>query len=50
MTRVLMTGGTGCIGAATAYALAERGVDQIVIASRSGSDTILRLCFGETLA
>lgn len=49
MKRVLITGGTGCIGAATAYTLAQRGVEQILIASRSGDPGTLRLWFGEEL-
>lgn len=46
MKRVLITGGTGCIGAATAYCLAERGAEQIVIVSRSGTTDRLKLWFG----
>lgn len=49
MTRVLVTGGTGCIGAATTYALTSRGVDEIVVASRTGSAGTLRLWFGDEL-
>ena len=49
MKSVLITGGTGCIGAAAARVLADRGVDEIAIASRSGSPGTLRLWFGEKL-
>ncbi len=49
MTRVLLTGGTGCIGAATAHALASSGVEEIIVASRSASEGLLRLWFGDKL-
>ena len=49
MTRLLITGGAGCIGAATCYACARRGVDEILIASRSGRTDRLHLWFGERL-
>ena len=49
MNRVLMTGGTGCIGAATAYVLASRGVDEILIATSSAKPGSLGLWFGEAI-
>ena len=49
MKRVLVTGGTGCIGAATVHNLAARGVDEIVVTSRSGTLDTLRQWFGEEL-
>ncbi len=49
MTRVLITGGTGCIGAAAAWSLGGRKADEIVIASRSGNPARLQLWFGEDL-
>jgi nucleoside-diphosphate-sugar epimerase len=47
MKRVLITGGTGCIGAAAAYSLTQQGADEIVIVSRSGDPSRLRLWFGD---
>ena len=49
MTKVLMTGGTGCIGAITAANLLARGVDEVVAVSRSSDARILRLWLGEAL-
>ena len=46
---VLVTGGTGCIGAATVHALVQLGAERVVVASRSASPGLLRLWFGETL-
>lgn len=52
MARILITGGTGCIGAVTVYKLlTEYGeqVDEILIASRSNNIEQLEIWFGETL-
>ncbi len=49
MSRVLITGGTGCIGAAACYACAERGAGEIFVASRSGRTDRLHLWFGDRL-
>ncbi len=46
MSRILITGGTGCIGAATAWQLAQQDAGDILIASRSGDTARLRLWFG----
>lgn len=46
MNRVLITGGAGCIGAAASYVCARRGVDEIVVLSRSGRGDRLHLWFG----
>lgn len=45
-----MTGGTGCIGSATAYRLLRSNeVERIVIASRSDNARVLKLWLGEAL-
>lgn len=49
MNKVLLTGGTGCIGAATTHALLSRNVDEVVIATRSASHGMLSLWFPERL-
>lgn len=49
MNRVLITGGTGCIGAATTFALIAGDVDEVVIATRSGAEGLLKLWFPESL-
>lgn len=49
MNRVLLTGGTGCIGAAATHVLMSRDVDELVIATRSGSEGMLRLWFPDKL-
>lgn len=49
MNKVLLTGGTGCIGAATTHVLLSRDVDEVVIATRSGSPGLLGLWFPEYL-
>ncbi len=49
MNKVLITGGTGCIGAATTHALMTGDVDEVVIATRSGSEGLLKLWFPESL-
>ncbi|MBI5851589.1 MAG: NAD(P)-dependent oxidoreductase [Planctomycetes bacterium] len=49
MRCVLITGGTGCIGAATVHALLQLGAERVVVASRSASVGLLRLWFRETL-
>jgi nucleoside-diphosphate-sugar epimerase len=45
VNRTLLTGGTGCIGAATTYALLSRGVDEVLIATSSGTPGTLNLWF-----
>jgi nucleoside-diphosphate-sugar epimerase len=52
VARILITGGTGCIGAVTVYKLiSEYGdqVESILIASRSGSKSQLEIWFGDEL-
>jgi nucleoside-diphosphate-sugar epimerase len=52
MAKILITGGTGCIGAVTVYKLlSEYGdqIDKILIASRSGNADQLGIWFGDTL-
>lgn len=49
MKRVLVSGGTGCIGAATVHDLVSRGVEEIAVASRAGSLDTLQLWFGKEL-
>jgi len=44
-SRVLITGGTGCIGAATVSALVGLNVDEIIVLSRSGKAGLLELWF-----
>jgi nucleoside-diphosphate-sugar epimerase len=46
---VLVTGGTGCIGAATVHALARLGAERIVVASRTAAPGLLRLWFDGVL-
>jgi nucleoside-diphosphate-sugar epimerase len=50
MSKVLMTGGTGCIGAATSFELLERGATELVIATRSCNPGLLKLWFGEQIS
>lgn len=45
MNKLLLTGGTGCIGAATTNVLMSREIDEVVIATRSSSEGMLRLWF-----
>ena len=47
--RVLVTGGTGCIGAVTVRDLLAAGVDEVVIASRSSDRSRLSMWLGERL-
>jgi nucleoside-diphosphate-sugar epimerase len=50
MSRILVTGGTGCIGAVTIYKLLQyEGVEKIWVATRSGNDKPLKLWQGNTL-
>ena len=49
MKRVLITGGTGCIGAVTVHQLLQRGVDDIIVATRSSDPGLLRLWPGDHL-
>ena len=49
MSKVLLTGGTGCIGAATTHVLTAHDVDEVIIATRSGSEGMLKLWFPEKL-
>jgi nucleoside-diphosphate-sugar epimerase len=49
MNKVLLTGGTGCIGAATTHHLISRGADEVVIASRSATARMLSLWFPDKL-
>jgi len=53
MSRIFITGGTGCIGAATVHQLLARAdapIDQILIATRSSSHDRLQIWFGDSLA
>jgi nucleoside-diphosphate-sugar epimerase len=45
VNKILLTGGTGCIGAATTHALLSRDVDEVLIATSSGSPGSLGLWF-----
>jgi nucleoside-diphosphate-sugar epimerase len=47
VNKILLTGGTGCIGAATTHVLLSRHVDEVIIVTRSGSVGMLRLWFPE---
>ena len=49
MTKVLITGGTGCIGAITTARLLAMGADEVVAVSRSSDAGILGLWLGEEL-
>jgi nucleoside-diphosphate-sugar epimerase len=54
VNKTLLTGGTGCIGAATAYVLASRGArtdqcGEVLIATSSGAPGFLGLWFGPQL-
>lgn len=50
MTRIFITGGTGCIGSVTIYKLLQFDeVDKIVIATRSNKVAPLKLWLGEAL-
>jgi nucleoside-diphosphate-sugar epimerase len=52
VNRILLTGGTGCIGAATTYALVSRAIDEIdeiMIVTSSGSTGSLDWWFGANL-
>jgi nucleoside-diphosphate-sugar epimerase len=45
--RVLVTGGTGCIGAVTVRDLLAAGAEQVLVASRGGDAGLLRLWLAE---
>ena len=50
MSKILITGGTGCIGAATIKKLLEdSSVERIAVISRSGNPGLLKLWQGESL-
>jgi len=49
MSKVLITGGTGCIGAVAVYELLQRGADEVVVATRSSNPGLLKLWFGENI-
>lgn len=52
MAKILITGGTGCIGAVTVYKLiSEYGdqIDQVLVGSRSGNTDQLEIWFGDDL-
>lgn len=50
MTKVFITGGTGCIGSVTIYKLLQSDkVDKIIIATRSNNVAPLKLWLGEAL-
>lgn len=50
MSKILITGGTGCIGSVTIYKLLQsQKVEQIVVATRSGNAEPLKLWLGENL-
>jgi nucleoside-diphosphate-sugar epimerase len=45
VSTVLVTGGTGCIGAATARKLVDRGSEGVILVSRGGDTSTVRLWF-----
>jgi nucleoside-diphosphate-sugar epimerase len=50
MSRILITGGTGCIGSVTVYKLLQMPeVEKIVVATRTGNAGALKLWLGEQL-
>lgn len=52
MAKILITGGTGCIGAVTVYKLISQygdQVEQVLVGSRSGSTDQLEIWFGDKL-
>ena len=49
MKKVLITGGTGCIGAVTIHRLLQLGTDEIIVATRSSDPGLLRLWLGDDL-
>jgi nucleoside-diphosphate-sugar epimerase len=50
MKKILITGGTGCIGSATVYKLLQYpDIEKIAVATRSGNAESLRLWLGENL-
>ena len=52
MAKILITGGTGCIGAVTVYKLLQEfsdNVESILIASRSGNADQLEIWLGDSL-
>ncbi len=52
MSRIFITGGTGCIGAATVFQLLARAdapIEQILIATRSSSHERLKIWIGDSL-
>ncbi|KAA6326966.1 dTDP-glucose 4 6-dehydratase 2 [termite gut metagenome] len=50
MSKILITGGTGCIGSVTIYKLLQsQKVEKIVVATRSGNAEPLKLWLGENL-
>ena len=53
MSKIFITGGTGCIGAATVFNLLTTygdSIEQILIATRNSSTTQLEIWFGDSLA
>jgi nucleoside-diphosphate-sugar epimerase len=50
MKRILITGGTGCIGSATIYKLLQYNeIEKIIVATRSSNEETLRLWQGKNL-
>ncbi|NQZ58575.1 MAG: GDP-mannose 4,6-dehydratase, partial [Lentisphaeraceae bacterium] len=50
MSKILITGGSGCIGAATIFQLLQSAtIDEIIVASRSADKGPLELWFGQEL-
>jgi FlaA1/EpsC-like NDP-sugar epimerase len=52
VSKVFITGGTGCIGAVTVYQLVTQygdEIEQVLIASRSSSTDQLEIWFGDSL-
>jgi nucleoside-diphosphate-sugar epimerase len=49
MSKVLVTGGTGCIGSVAVFELLRRGADEVVIATRTSNPGVLKLWFGDEI-
>jgi hypothetical protein len=47
VNKILLTGGTGCIGAAASHGQPSRGVDEVLIATGSGAPASPRFRLGK---